>query len=263
MASIHSRKLKKLSLENELEPCNPEKVVHNHSSVPLPFRLKILLAYGLDFKLPHFKINFHNFYRPIEHLAHRLSKETCSPGKSFGVLLEKLAFISKKFFYTFKPEKVFSPVFEKSDIELIRKLGKRPDLYVSTPDKGKGVVLVDKSTYLSSMLSVVNDTTKFQPITERIERYCLQIEDKINRFLLKMKNMGNLDGDTYQKLYASGSGPGILYGKPKIHKTDFSQKFQFRPILAAYNQASYKISKFIVPIISHLTSKRCISIESK
>ena len=34
------------------------------------------------------------------------------------------------------------------------------------------------------------------------------------------------------RLY-SCSGPGILYGLPKIHETNFSTQFQFRPIFAA------------------------------
>ena len=41
----------------------------------------------------------------------------------------------------------------------------------------------------------------------------------------------------------------VFLGKP-----DFSSKFQFRPILAAYNQASYGIAKFLVPILTPLTT---------
>ena len=62
-----------------------------------------------------------------------------------------------------------------------------------------------------------------------------------------------ISDDIYNKLRASGSSPGILYGLPKIHKPDFATKFQFRPIFAAYNIPSYNISKFLVPILSHLT----------
>ena len=40
-----------------------------------------------------------------------------------------------------------------------------------------------------------------------------------------------MSDDTYKELFFSGSGPGILYGLPKIHKVDFAHKFQLRPIL--------------------------------
>ena len=39
-----------------------------------------------------------------------------------------------------------------------------------------------------------------------------------------------MSDDTYNELFSSGSGPGILYGLPKIHKVDFAHKFQLRPI---------------------------------
>ena len=52
---------------------------------------------------------------------------------------------------------------------------------------------------------------------------------------------------------ASGSAPGILYGLPKVHKVDFSTKFQFRPIFAAYSNPCFKLAKFLVSHLSHLT----------
>ena len=258
----HCKKLKHLSIDNDLEPCDPKKVVHNYSSVIISSRLRMLLAFGLDFKLPKFKINFHQFFGSIEQIAYRLSNETCAPGKNFNNFIEKLQFISKKYFFEFNPLKIHSPIFSKDDIDMLKNFGKRPDIFVSSPDKGNGVVIVDKPTYLNSMYAIINDSTKFKAITERIELFCLHVEDKINSFLLRMKKSGTLDESIYKKLYVTGTGPGILYGKPKIHKSDFSQKFQFRPILAAYNQASYKIAKFLVPILAPLTSNEYTIINS-
>ena len=253
---IHTRKLMKLNVTNNLEPVDPKLVVHNYSSIFIPFKLKTLLAFGLQFKLPHLTMDFHKCFYPIEQLAYRLSKESCVPGKSFKLFREKLQFLSKQYFYEFNPAKIFSPIFSKCDIQQLREFGKRKDLFVSTPDKGNGIVIVDKSSYLQSMYKLVDDVTKFKPISEPIQKFSTQIEDKINRFLLQLKKAGTIADQTYNKLHATGTGPGILYGKPKIHKSDFSSKFQFRPILAAYNQASYKISKYIVPILSNLTSNQ-------
>ena len=86
----------------------------------------------------------------------------------------------------------------------------------------------------------------------------MKIEDRINNFLRKLKNMSLMSDDTYKKLFSSGSGPGILYGLPKIHKVDFAHKFQLRPIFAAYNSASYKLAKFLVPILDPFTRKLMI-----
>ena len=44
-------------IHNDLKPCDPDKIVLNYSSVNLSFRIKTLLAFGLDFCLPIYKVN--------------------------------------------------------------------------------------------------------------------------------------------------------------------------------------------------------------
>ena len=61
-----------------------------------------------------------------------------------------------------------------------------------------------------------------------MEKYTTKIEDKINNSLRKLKDLSHISSDVYSKLYCKGSAPGILYGLHKIHKPDFSTKFQFR-----------------------------------
>ena len=48
----------------------------------------------------------------------------------------------------------------------------------------------------------------------------------------------------------TGSNPAVMYGLPKIHKASVP----LRPIMAAYNTASYKLAKFLVPILSPFTT---------
>ena len=56
----------------------------------------------------------------------------------------------------------------------------------------------------------------------------------------------------YEDIHPVGSGPGKLYGLPKVHKPGVP----LRPILAAYNTAAYKSAKFLVPLLEPLTSNR-------
>ena len=77
----------------------------------------------------------------------------------------------------------------------------------------------------------------------------MQHEDKINKLIRKLKQQNIISTSTYNFLFTSDSGPGILYGLPKIHKTGTP----LRPILAAYNTAAYKIAKFIVPLLESYT----------
>ena len=249
----HRKKLEDLGIHNEISPCNPKKVIFNFSSTALSPKIEFLLAFGLDFCLPVYKLDFYKFFLPIESLAGRLkNKFGSSPG--FRDFLREFQTVSNKVFYGFKPFKIFSPAFSKSDINVLKNFASNKDIIVTKPDKGRGVVILDKFDYISSMSKIISNSTKFIEINESWTKYSLKIEDKINRFLLKLKNQSLIPDEIYNKLRATGSSPGILYGLPKIHKIDFKSKFQFRPIFASYNVPSYNIAKFLVPILCPLTS---------
>ena len=99
------------------------------------------------------------------------------------------------------------------------------------------------------MQLILADCTKFCPInTSDILPYIIQIEDKINHFLRNLKKQ-NLLTNYYNQLFTSGSSPGIIYGKPKIHKPNIP----LRPILSSINTPSYNLCKFLVPHLDHLT----------
>ena len=108
--------------------------------------------------------------------------------------------------------------------------------------------------YFESMYSVISDQTKFKLITSPIHKFSLKTEEKINNFLRKLKNFKLLSDDTYKLLFVTGSGPGVLYGLPKIHKVNSATQFPFRPIFAAYRNPSFSLPKFLVPILAPLTT---------
>ena len=124
---------------------------------------------------------------------------------------------------------------------------------MTRPDKGRGVVILDKSVYLERMEELISDPGKFLEISEPIFKFTLRIEDKINNYLRKLKKLCLITEDLYKQLFVSGGGPGVLYGLPKIHKPDFVSNFKFRPIFSAINCPSFNLSKFFVKILEPLT----------
>ena len=68
----HKRKLNNLGITNSLSPCDPDSVVFNYSKHHISFRIKTLLAYGLDFCLPIYKIDFFKYFLTIESLVARI-----------------------------------------------------------------------------------------------------------------------------------------------------------------------------------------------
>ena len=219
-------------------------------------RLKILLAYGLDFHLPVYKIDFYKYFLAYESLIARMKSLGLDKTINYIDFIKELQTISFKYFYNFKSYKIFSAVFTKEDITELKQLSSNKEIIVCKPDKGRGVVLINKKkkTYLSKMLEQISDRAKYEEICESIFKYTLRIEDKINNFLRKLKKSSILSENVFRSLLSTGTAPGILYGLPKIHKPDFSTKFQFRPIFAAYNCPSFKIAKYLVPILSLLTT---------
>ena len=53
-------------------------------------------------------------------------------------------------------------------------------------------------------------------------------------------------------MFASGSKPGILYGLPKVHKNGCP----LRPIMSAIGTFNYKLSKFLIPILTPITKNQ-------
>ena len=144
-------------------------------------------------------------------------------------------------------------------MEALKSLSRDKSIVITRPDKGNGVVLLDKQDYISKVNSVLQDTSKFEKIVETEENEPLKVvfrlEDKINRFLRSV--IGHVDSNgkrvasaTYEKLHVSGSNLGILYGLPKVHK----EGFPIRPILSACNTPGYGLGKYLVPIISPITT---------
>ena len=149
-----SRKLNNLGFLNRLKPLDPSKVIFNYSNYQLSSKESNILALGLNFRLPIFKLNFYNFFLSFEKLYNLLDKcSVYNPHNIPNVLSDSLKGIANKYFYNFKPHKVFSPFFNRDDFKTIRNLSKNDSIIVSRPDKGLGVVLLNKSDYLDKMSS--------------------------------------------------------------------------------------------------------------
>ena len=99
----------------------------------------------------------------------------------FNDQLQSLAY---KYYYNFSPYKVISTIFSVRDLKLLRDFGRNTNIVVCKPDKGTGVVVVDKDRYVDSIQTIISDQSKFQEIILPIQKYVTKIEDKINNFFV-------------------------------------------------------------------------------
>ena len=83
------------------------------------------------------------------------------PCVDFRSFIDELRHVSSKFYYGFNSQSAFSSIFSASDVKLVRELAANKNLVVTRPDKGNGVVILDKEEYISSKEGIVSDTHKF------------------------------------------------------------------------------------------------------
>ena len=117
------------------------------------------------------------------------------------------------------------------------------------PDKGNGVVILDRNDYNKKMNDILQDSTKFQRLKDDPVKLTLQRENQLKKLLATLKKSESITPETYDKLYPTGSRIGILYGLPKIHKNNVP----LRPILSCINNYSYKVAKFFIPLLNPLS----------
>ena len=104
--------------------------------------------------------------------------------------------------------------------KILKKLRSNNNILITKPDKGDGVVIVDRIYYMSSMYEIVNDTSKFlklrsDPTTCR--------ENKLQRFLRSLKNKDFFTKDVYDNMYPCGSKPARIYGNPRYINLNLRQ----------------------------------------
>ena len=88
--------------------------------------------------------------------------------------------IALRYFYSFQPR--LSP-HEKVLIQSLTELKKDKNIIVSKPDKGNGIVIQNKSEYVTKMESILGDRVNFTRCTEDLYKSILKFEDKNNRLV--------------------------------------------------------------------------------
>ena len=247
---IHDKKLKSLGVPVG-STLNSDNIITNLSSKTLSKLEKDALVFGLDFGLPVPKPKFVNHYLPFEKLINTISslKFYSPPGESinFKEISDKICGIARG---SFRDAQQFCKSFySKEKLNSLKSLKQDNSIIIAKPDKGRGVVILDKTDYIDKIQIILDDTSKFLKLDIDPFPYILKLEDKLNRLLRTLKDKV-ISPDTYSKLFASGSVPGILYGLPKVHKLSCP----IRPILSAIGTFNYAIAKLFVPILSPLTS---------
>ena len=124
------------------------------------------------------------------------------------------------------------------------------NIVITKPDKGNGVVILDRKLYNNAIQEIISDASKFKKLNKDPT---LESEASRQRFSRKLKQKNFFNKNEYDKLYPSGSAPGRIYGTPKMHKFSSSDSFpKFRPIVLSIGTFNYNLARFLGDLLSLL-----------
>ena len=238
---IHNKKLNALGISQN-GVLDADKVIFNFSNRVLSNEEKEILKLGLQFGFAEKRVSFVDHYLHYEKLLLQLSKSKLN-SEQFEEVASKVRSLAQEGF-KYNPSKNNN---FKLNLNVLDDLKKDKNIIVNKPDKGKGIVIMNKKDYVDKTNVILNDESKFKKINDNWFKVILRQEDKLNRLLRSIKD--KLPDTSFDFLFASGSLPGILYGLPKIHKANCP----IRPILSAIGTFNYNCAKFLVPILNPLT----------
>ena len=132
--------------------------------------------------------------------------------------------------------------------KILQKLKCNKDIVITHPDKGNGVVILNRGEYIKSMTELISDKQKFR---KSKEDPTLKREWAIQRTLREIIKK-NLFSDTeYSNLYPKGSKPARFYGTPKTRKAFLPGSLRpFRPIVSSVVTYNYNLAQYLGSLLS-------------
>ena len=118
---------------------------------------------------------------------------------------------------------------------------------IAKPDEGSGIVVTDKTEYISRLSSAsFDDTSKFARVDDKRPNLRGPPPKHFDPLLQKEKEAHSilhqiLPDDIASSLSPKSSRMAHLYGLPKIHKA----KLSMRPILSATGTYNYNLAKWL------------------
>ena len=201
-------------------------IVHSVSSYALSNEELTALSYGLDHHIP-MKANRNAVSTEFEHFFQNLLKDISNiPERELAQIKTKLRNSCEKY---------CNVKVSKHQRNAINNLMKRNNNVIMKQDKGRRVVIMDKSKYTEKGLTILSTKT-FQNLKLDPTK---STQEKVQRMVRKIKSKFTIQ--EYKRLHPSGSCPGKFNGTAMLHKIDSKglvDDFLNRPIISNINTST-------------------------
>ena len=130
--------------------------------------------------------------------------------------------------------------------KILKKLRNNNNILITKPDKGNGVVVVDRIYYISTMCEIVSDTSNYfklrsEPIISR--------ENKLQIFLRNLKNKC-FSPKMFMTTYILVGPNRLGYMVFPRHKNLNLRQITLRPIVPSIGTYNYKLAKLLGELLN-------------
>ena len=222
-----------------------EKHIVNLSFYFLSGTEKFVLINGLDFCLPPKSINREEVFAEFEVLYAQLAKQKPISSNELSALKAKLIDLAHAYCVT--PFDLGDFNMHKEHSQAIKSLRFNEQIFITKPDKGSGVVILNKSDYIKKMnMSGIE-----------LHDNAAKNEQKLQKRLLDLVHQNILALHVYDRVRPTGSQRPRMYGLPKTHK----ETIPLRPILCMIDSSQHERAKWLAGIlvtVLKLYSSHCV-----
>ena len=216
---------------------------------------KWVFCKGLNFSVKPKSIEYSEFLLPFELLFRDVKQENLH-SENLSLIKARLLDTALSSYESFSRDQSPFENVTASEFKTLRLLSENKNIVIKKADKGNTILILDKISYISAIEEILNDHTKFPnleiPAAKEIN-YTTNLEKKLTSDLKLLKDGEIIEKVTYKNIKPVGSRPGALYGLGKVHKEINNELPPFRPILSAIETPTYKLAKFLLPLLTPLT----------
>ena len=234
--SKNEHTLRLLRLQRFRSTANPDlKNITNLSNYKLSPTEEFVLSHGLNFCLPPTNSKREDIFAEIEA---QLQHHPPQLPEKHSALKAKLSDLAHAYCGT--PVDAGDFLMHRKCLRAIKSQRSNNNILITKPDKGSGVVILNKTDYIKNMNSILEDETKFLTLGLSSEKdNTSKIESRIQRCLLQLHKDDLLPANLHDLIRPTGSQLPRMYGLPKAHKKDVP----LRPILSMTGSAQHQLAK--------------------
>jgi hypothetical protein len=208
------------------------------------------LGHGLKFSIPPRNISREMVFSEFESLASQLHHHTASSKQHRERVHAKLYDLSHGYCGT--PIDLSDFRMHRECFHAFKSLKYNRNIVITRSDKGSGIVILDRHEYISKMMNILSDGSKFQslgPVSDF--DFTAKIEQAFQRRMYTWLKEKSIPLSIYNIIRPTGSQRPKLYGLPKTHKPNCP----LRPILSMIDSPQHSLAKYLISVLQPVSDK--------